>query len=171
MLRGVLASTGTVRSRLVAGGRQLRFAAHREAFGRQVAGILMEAEGTRRVAFAGALTMRGIDVICSDLRAAIAGADSVVIDCAAAEAVDVGFIQFLLAARLAGRRNGVSVCLAAPPQGTLLDALTRAGFRVESGSHAGDEPSDGPAGGPTLDDPGGDPGEAPAGFWFAGGRA
>jgi anti-anti-sigma regulatory factor len=52
----------------------------------------------------------------------------VLIDCAGADEVDVSFIQLLIAARRAAQRNGKQLRLAAPPEGALQAALTRAGF-------------------------------------------
>ncbi len=113
----------------------------------------MEPAGTQRLAFAGALTLRGIDAARARLRAALGDARHVVIDCAGVDEADVSFIQLLLAARVSTRASGGTVRLAAPPAGALLDALTRAGFSV-----AADDSAPGPAGDQEC-------------FWFAGGRA
>ena len=81
----------------------------------------------------GALTMRTVDTVRATLRAAIeppSGPAGIDIDCSAATEIDLTFIQLLVAARLSTRATGRSISLAPGPDGVLLDALTRGGFRV-----------------------------------------
>jgi anti-anti-sigma regulatory factor len=81
----------------------------------------------------GALTMRTVETVRATLRAAIeppsapAGID---IDCSAATEIDLTFIQLLVAARVSTGANGRRLSLMPCPDGALLDALTRGGFRL-----------------------------------------
>ena len=54
--------------------------------------------------------------------------------------MDLSFVQLLVAARTSARRSDNTVVFGEPPDGVLLDTLTRAGFRVTtemSGAKAG----------------------------------
>src|SRR4051812_48378223 len=87
----------------------------------------------------GALTMRTVDAVRATLRAAIEPASgsprtapaAVVIDCSGASEIDLTFIQLLIAARVSAGASGQTFSLAACPDGTLLDTLTRGGFQLE----------------------------------------
>src|ERR1700704_4253612 len=103
----------------------------------------------------GALTMRTVDAVRTTLRATIepqsvaappgiaspgvapAGITppgiapmGIAIDCSAASEIDLTFIQLLIAARVSTRAAGRRISLAPRPDGVLLDALTRGGFRL-----------------------------------------
>lgn len=96
----------------------------------------------------GALTMRTVDAVRSTLRAAIdsppgdSALPRIVIECSAATEIDLTFIQLLIAARVSTQAAARRISLAPGPDGELLHALTRGGFRV-------------------VPEPGG-------GFWFTG---
>ncbi len=79
-----------------------------------------------RLSLIGPLTVRTIDEVAARLTEALARHETVLVDCAGAEAVDVSFIQLLLAAR---RSAGARLGLAMPLPGPLLEALERGGFR------------------------------------------
>jgi ABC-type transporter Mla MlaB component len=104
---------------------------------------------TGRLVLDGALTMRTVEALCVTLQETVARHADLSIDCAAATEVDLCFIQLLIASRATALQSDRTVALAARPDGALLSALTRAGFRV------------------TQDD---QTGEAPA-FWFEGAAA
>jgi ABC-type transporter Mla MlaB component len=78
----------------------------------------------------GALTMRSVEALFARLRETLAQHSEVSIDCTAAAEVDLSFIQLLVAARASAVQADKTVALAARPDGPLLQALTRAGFRV-----------------------------------------
>jgi ABC-type transporter Mla MlaB component len=88
-----------------------------------------------RLVLDGALTMRTAEAVCTTLRGALAANPSVMVDCTGAADVDLSFIQLLLAARASARQANKTVTLVAAPDGPLLDALTRAGFRVTHEDH------------------------------------
>ena len=90
---------------------------------------------TGRLRLVGALTIRTAEVVCATLQEALARHPSILIDCSAADEVDVSFVQLLIAARASSHRLGHTVALTERPDGMLLDALTRAGFRVASEDH------------------------------------
>ena len=66
--------------------------------------------------------------------AALAAHQLVLVDCDAAESVDVSFIQLLLSARLSAHRQGKGLQLAAPAAGALRNALEQGGFLPASGA-------------------------------------
>ncbi len=78
----------------------------------------------------GELTVRNGAEIRAALLDKIDRHPSVSIDCSAAAAVDLSFIQLLIAARNSAERAGTSVTLAPRPAGAMLDALTRGGFHL-----------------------------------------
>jgi anti-anti-sigma regulatory factor len=96
-----------------------------------------------QLALDGALTMRTAEAVRATLRAAIepAGANippgDVIIDCSAADEIDLTFIQMLVALEVSAGLQGLTVGLAAKPDGVLLDTLTRGGFRVVPASETG----------------------------------
>jgi anti-anti-sigma regulatory factor len=78
--------------------------------------------------FDGSQTIRGAEEIHRRLQEALRDHESVVVDCAQIENADLVFLQMLLSARLTALDAGKSIRLAAPAEGPLLEALTRAGF-------------------------------------------
>jgi ABC-type transporter Mla MlaB component len=90
-----------------------------------------------RLVLEGALTVRTVDIVQATLRQAIEappafadGDNPISIDCAASEEIDLTFILLLIASRISAHRRNKAVHLATPPDGTLLDTLTRGGFQV-----------------------------------------
>ncbi len=83
-----------------------------------------------RLLLKGALTIRTAEIVCATLHETFARHPSILIDCGGADEVDLSFVQLLVAARASAQRLGNSVALAERPDGALLDAFTRAGFRV-----------------------------------------
>jgi ABC-type transporter Mla MlaB component len=94
-----------------------------------------------RLVLDGVLTIRTAGALCGTLREAVAKHSSVSIDCAAAVEADLSFIQLLIAARASARRSDKTVTLMTFPDGPLLDALTRAGFRVTHEHQSGQAPA------------------------------
>ena len=91
-----------------------------------------------RLVLDGALTMRSIEALCATLRERVAQGADVAIDCTAAAEVDLSFIQLLVAARASALQADKTVTLSARPDGALLNALTRAGFRVTHEEQTGE---------------------------------
>jgi ABC-type transporter Mla MlaB component len=91
-----------------------------------------------RLVLEGALTMRTAEALCTTLREAIAQHTGLAIDCTAATEVDLSCIQLLIAARTSALEADKIVAFAAPPDGVLLDTLTRAGFRVTHEDRSGE---------------------------------
>ena len=87
-----------------------------------------------RVKLDGALTVRTVANARTSLLAALADHPAVLVDCGAAESVDLTFIQLLLAARLSARQAGKPFSLAAPATGALRAALEQGGFLPPSGA-------------------------------------
>jgi ABC-type transporter Mla MlaB component len=108
--------------------------------------MTQETMETGRFALSGVLTMRAVEEIHTKLREALAAHQVVELDCTEASEVDLGFVQLLVAARSSARHAGKSITLAARPEGALLDALTRGGFRITAEERL----------------------EGPQGFWFEG---
>ncbi len=90
--------------------------------------MIHDVDPTNRLALNGVLTMRRADELLGLLRAAVAQHDWLQLDCAAAEEVDLTFLQLLIAARASAAATGRRVTLSAPPAGVLAEALARAGF-------------------------------------------
>lgn len=80
------------------------------------------------LAFTGALTLANAEQVRASLIAALREQPSVVVDCSAADEIDLTFIQCLMAARRTAAALGKSTALAAPASGALKGALTRGGF-------------------------------------------
>ena len=76
----------------------------------------------------GVLTIRTIEPVRASLLEALERSASVQVDCTAAEAVDVCFIQLLLAARRSALKAGKRLLLTAPAAGPLLATLEQGGF-------------------------------------------
>jgi anti-anti-sigma regulatory factor len=89
-----------------------------------------------RLLLTGALTIRTAEVACATLQETFTRHSSILIDCTGTDEVDLSFIQLLIAARASAHRLGDTVALAEHPNGALLDALTRAGFRVATENHS-----------------------------------
>ncbi|MGQ9370635.1 STAS domain-containing protein [Azospirillum sp. A39] len=78
--------------------------------------------------FAGALTIRDVEVHHARLTAALRDHGAVTVDAADATEVDAAFLQLLIAARRSARAEGRGFALAAPAGGALLEALLRCGI-------------------------------------------
>jgi len=91
---------------------------------------------TRLVAFRGSLTTPTSEQTHQTIREALEGSDSVVLDCAGAEEIDVSFLQILVAAGRAAERGRKTIGLAGPAQGALAEALRRCGFAAAEGKTA-----------------------------------
>jgi ABC-type transporter Mla MlaB component len=88
--------------------------------------------------FEGALTMRSVTSNLSRLKQAVAQHDITVVDCHGADEIDLTFVQLLVAARKTAERSTKKITLSGPPNGTLFETLTRAGFVIHPDSpHAG----------------------------------
>ena len=88
----------------------------------------------QRVSLDGVVTVRTIANARTKLLEALAEHSAVLVDCGAAETVDLTAIQLLLAARLSARRAGKDLSLTAPAGGALLAALEQGGFLPSSGA-------------------------------------
>jgi len=86
-----------------------------------------------RVVLEGALTIRTIATTHATLLQALHQHPAVLVDCSAADTVDLSLIQLLLAARVAACQAGKQLGLAAPASGPLLAALHQGGFLPPSG--------------------------------------
>ena len=82
----------------------------------------------RRLSFDGTLTVRNVAPLRDALLEALASGQDIEVDCRAADAVDLSFVQLLLAARLSALRGGRRLSLAGPAEGALLHALEQGGF-------------------------------------------
>jgi len=87
-----------------------------------------------RVLFDGARTVRTVANARASLLEALADHSALLVDCDAADTVDLTFIQLLLAARLSAQQAGKRLALAAPASGALLAALGQGGFLPPSGA-------------------------------------
>ena len=87
-----------------------------------------------RLALSGRLTIVEAETVREGLVQALAGCQSLSLETAGLEAVDVAGLQLLIAARRSAERAGKSVRLAAAAEGALLTALIGAGFRAEGDS-------------------------------------
>jgi len=74
------------------------------------------------------LTIRHAGVLREAILAALDANSEVVLNVPADTAVDLSFVQLLEAARIYAERNGRSISLAAPAEGSLLEVLQAAGF-------------------------------------------
>jgi anti-anti-sigma regulatory factor len=93
-------------------------------------------EAGTTVSFDGVLSVRGIEAARQRLLDALSRQPAVAVDCSAAEAVDLSFIQLLLAARLSAERAGKRLALVGPAP-ALQAALLQAGFPA-AGTEAAD---------------------------------
>jgi hypothetical protein len=88
------------------------------------------------VDFGGDLTIRGIGEAHDQLRAALGGGGGVVARIDPTASVDLTFVQLLESGRRAAAEAGLSLALAAPAEGALLEILTRGGFVESAGQRA-----------------------------------
>ena len=100
--------------------------------------MTQDVTSARRVVLEGPLTLRSVEAVRATLQAAFEQQTDIAIDCAAADEIDLSFIQVLIAARASAVRLGGTVGLVAPPGAALLDTMTRAGFRAVAESPIGD---------------------------------
>jgi ABC-type transporter Mla MlaB component len=92
--------------------------------------FMQDVSADGRLVLDGSLTVRNAVAVCTTLRETITQHRVVSIDCTAADAVDLSFIQLLIASRTSASALGNSISLAEYPDGVLLSALTRSGFHV-----------------------------------------
>lgn len=90
-------------------------------------------QGTHRVTFAGALTVRHADHIHASFVEALRQHRHIVVDCSQAAQVDLSFVQLVLSARRSADAAGKRLSLAEPAAGDLLDVLRRAGLAASPG--------------------------------------
>jgi ABC-type transporter Mla MlaB component len=113
-----------------------------DSAGRPLWVVLMTQEvAAGRLVLDGALTMRTAEALCATLRETLSQHEGVSIDCTGAAEVDLSFIQLLIAARTTALQSDRTVSLAERPDGALLNALTRAGFRVTQEEQTGEAPA------------------------------
>jgi ABC-type transporter Mla MlaB component len=93
-------------------------------------------QGSHRVTFGGALTVRHADQIHESFVDALRQSRHVVVDCAQASQVDLSFVQLVLSARRTAEAAGKRLSLAEPAAGDLLDVLRRAGLAAAPGAAA-----------------------------------
>lgn len=87
------------------------------------------------VRLSGSLVIRTVTEIQRSLLTALEKATPLVeVDCANATEVDVSFIQTMIAARRSASARGLSIALAAPASGVLLQALRSGGFLSADGT-------------------------------------
>ena len=79
------------------------------------------------VKFSGAATIRQADEIADQLSQALAQSAPILLDCSELDEVDFSFIQLVVAAQKQAVRQGVSLDMASPARGALLDALAVCG--------------------------------------------
>ncbi|ALK08299.1 STAS domain-containing protein [Blastochloris viridis] len=91
-------------------------------------------QGTHRVTFGGALTVRHADQIHESFVDALRQHRHVVVDCSQATQVDLSFVQLVLSARRSAAAAGKRLSLAQRASGDLLDVLQRAGLVAADGS-------------------------------------
>ena len=96
-----------------------------------------------RMALSGRLTIVEAEAVREGLAEVLAGCQSLSLETAGLEAVDVAGLQLLIAARRSAERAGKSLRLAATAEGALLTALIGAGLRTESNSGRPDAGQDG----------------------------
>jgi ABC-type transporter Mla MlaB component len=82
----------------------------------------------------GPATIRTIGAVRTALQEALARHHHIQLDVAAADPVDLSFVQLLLAARRSAREAGKQLTLAAPAGGALLCALEQGGFLPPGGA-------------------------------------
>jgi len=84
------------------------------------------------IAFDGAISVRNIDAVRSEILQALSSHTTVHIDCSGIESTDLSLIQLLLAARHSAQAAGKQILLHPPPSDTLHEALLRGGFAQDS---------------------------------------
>ena len=91
----------------------------------------MSRQGSALIVFHGDVSIRAAEATRQRLREALGANDSLEIDFADVEEVDLTFLQLLLSAQLSGQRDGKRVFLSRPAEGAVRAALLRAGFLGE----------------------------------------
>jgi anti-anti-sigma regulatory factor len=92
--------------------------------------MTLDAATVGHLAFDGSLTIRTAEAVSAKLLDAINRYSSLSVDCSDVTEVDLSFVQLLIAARVSAKLLQKSVALDTRPEGALLDALTRGGFRI-----------------------------------------
>ncbi len=82
----------------------------------------------RAIELSGSLTIRDAGATLEKLKAALAGASSLTIDCAALTGADLSIVQLLAAAKLSAATEGKSLRLVAPAGGALHTLLQQSGL-------------------------------------------
>ena len=90
-------------------------------------------QGSHRVTFGGALTVRHAEQIHESFADALSDHQHIVVDCSQASQVDLSFVQLVLSARRSAEGAGKRLALAQPASGDLLDVLRRAGLAAPAG--------------------------------------
>ncbi|HYH22627.1 MAG TPA: STAS domain-containing protein [Azospirillum sp.] len=80
------------------------------------------------IRLAGSLTVATAEAVHGRLVEAMAKGGTIVVDCDDADAVDLSFVQLVVAARAAAEAKGAVLALRSPASGSLLEALRRGGF-------------------------------------------
>lgn len=83
------------------------------------------------IRFDGPLTVATAETVHRRLVDAVAEGGTIVVDCDGAGAVDLSFVQLVVAARAAAQAKGATLALRSPASGPLLDALRRGGLLAE----------------------------------------
>jgi anti-anti-sigma regulatory factor len=85
------------------------------------------------VRLSGSYTIQNVEQTLALLRDTLASDSSIQLDCSAIDAVDITFIQVIIAARKSAQQKGGDLALTAHADGPLLEALDLAGIRSERG--------------------------------------
>ena len=86
----------------------------------------------------GSLTIATAEAVHHRLVEALAEGGTITIGCDEADAVDLSFIQLVVAARAAADAKGAVLTLQSPASGALLEALQRGGFLDEHPDEIGE---------------------------------
>jgi len=86
------------------------------------------------LALKGELTTPGSESVHRAIRDGLEAGNRLILDCSAADEIDVSFLQLLYATQRAAEPAGKTVSLAAPVSGALADALRRCGFAPAAGA-------------------------------------
>ncbi len=90
-------------------------------------------EQARAIELSGSLSIRDAGATLERLKAALAGAASLTIDCTGLTGADLSIVQLLAAARASAAAEGKSLRLVAPAGGTLHTLLQQSGFLAPDG--------------------------------------
>lgn len=88
----------------------------------------MSGAAFKRVVLTGDLTIRTAKALHGELLDALIQHDSIEIDCSAASAADLSFLQLLIAARKSAVQAGKTLLIRDAANGVIDDALRRAGL-------------------------------------------